>query len=132
MQKMANGKKVLIVEDEANLLDVLRDELAAAGFEIFKAHDGEEGYKLALEKHPDLILIDVLMPKMDGITMFKNIRKHEALKSIPGIILTNLSDTKTVEDALESGAYDFLVKSDWEPKNLVKRVQEKLGLADKK
>jgi len=122
-------KKILIVEDEVYLLDVLRDELAAAGFEVFKAHDGEEGYKLALEKHPDLILIDVLMPKMDGITMFKNLRKQESLKNTPGIILTNLNDTKTIQDALDSGAYDFLVKSDWEPKSLVKRVQEKLGLA---
>jgi len=128
MQKTGSGKKILIVEDEANLLDVLGDEFTVSGFEVFKAHDGEEGYKLALEKHPDLILIDVLMPKMDGITMFKNLRKHEALKNIPGIILTNLNDTQTIQDAIESGAYDFLVKSDWEPKSLVKRVQEKLGL----
>ena len=129
MEKSGAGKKILVVEDEASLLNVLRDELAAAGFEVFKAHDGEEGYKMALEKHPDLILIDVLMPKMDGITMFKNLRKQEGLKNVPGIILTNLNDTKTIEDALENGAYDFLVKSDWEPKNLVKRIQEKLGLA---
>ena len=128
---MQNSKKILIVEDEANLLDVLRDEFVAAGFDVIKAHDGEEGYKLALEKHPDLILVDVLMPKMDGITMFKNLRKHETLKNLPGIVLTNLSDTKTIEAALESGAYDFLVKSDWEPKSLVKRVSEKLGLAGK-
>jgi len=119
-------KKILIVEDEANLLNVLGDNFKSAGFEIFKAHDGEEGYKTAIEKHPDLILIDVLMPKMDGITMFKNLRKIEAFKNTPGIILTNLNDTETIQKAIESGAYDFLVKSDWEPKNLVKMVEEKL------
>lgn len=120
------GKKILIVEDEPNLLDVLRDAFTAAGFTVFKASDGDEGYKMAMETRPDLILIDVLMPKMDGITMFKNLRQHEELKKIPGIILTNLNDTKTIESALESGAYDFLVKSDWDPKDLVKRVKEKL------
>lgn len=129
MAKIAPGKKILIVEDEVNLLDVLSDEFTAAGFEVFKAKDGEEGYKMAEEKHPDLILIDVLMPKMDGIAMFQKIHQNPGLKNIPGIILTNLNDTKTIEKALESGAYDFLVKSDWEPKSLVKRVEEKLGMA---
>jgi DNA-binding response OmpR family regulator len=121
-------KKILIVEDEIHLLDVLRDEFAQAGFEVFKARDGEEGYAQALEKRPDLILIDILMPKMDGLTMFKKLREHEELKKTPGIILTNVNDSATISSALESGAYDFLVKSDWEPKSLVARVKEKLAL----
>ncbi len=127
MQK-TGAKRILIVEDELSLLDLLKDEFTAAGFEVLKARDGEEGYQTALQTHPDLVLADILMPKIDGITMFKNLRKNEALKKVPGIILTNLNDTKTIQDALESGAYDFLVKSDWEPKNVVKRVKEKLGM----
>ena len=123
-----NGKKVLIVEDEANLLDVLGEEFRHAGFEVLKAKDGVEGYQSATQNHPDLILIDILMPKMDGITMFKNLRAHEELRNIPGIILTNLNDSKTISNALQTGAYDYLVKSDWVPKDLVKHVKEKLGL----
>lgn len=128
MEKTGGRKKILIVEDEESLLDVLRDEFNGAGFEVFKARDGVEGYKMALEKHPDIILIDILMPKMDGSTMLKNLRKNEASTNIPAIVLTNLNDTNTIKEVLESGAYDYLVKSDWVPKDLVKRVQEKLGL----
>ena len=128
MSQSGQAKKILIVEDEAQLLDVLRDEFSQAGFEVFKAKDGEEGYAVALEKRPDMILVDILMPKMDGLTMFNKMREHEELKKIPGIILTNVNDSGTISKALESGAFDFLVKSDWEPKSLVARVKEKLAM----
>jgi DNA-binding response OmpR family regulator len=121
-------KKILIVEDEQSLLNLLRDEFTHAGFEVFKASNGQEGYDVALEKHPDVILIDILMPIMDGITMFKKLSEHKEFLTVPGIILTNLNDSKTISAALESGAYDYLVKSDQEPKDLVKKVKEKLGL----
>lgn len=128
MGQIEARKKILIVEDEQHLLDVLRDEFTQEGFEVFKAKDGEEGYAVAVEKKPDIILIDILMPKMDGLTMFKKLRLHEELKKTPGIILTNVNNSETISKALESGAYDFLVKSDWEPKGLVLRVKEKLGM----
>jgi two-component system alkaline phosphatase synthesis response regulator PhoP len=128
MVQSETRKKILIVEDEQQLLDVLRDEFTQAGFEVFKAKDGEEGYAKALEARPDIILIDILMPKMDGLTMFKKLRLHEEFKKTPGIILTNVNNSETISKALESGAYDFLVKSDWEPKSLVLRVKEKLGM----
>lgn len=126
---MPTGQKtILLVEDDQVFLEILRDELSKAGFRIVTAHNGEEGLKAAMSQLPHLIVIDILMPKMDGITMLKKIRESEQGKKIPLLILTNLSDNETIDKALESGAYDFLVKSDWEPKDLVKRIKEKLGV----
>ncbi len=121
-------KKILIVEDEALLLEVLRDEFTHAGFSALLAKDGSEGLATAQKELPDVILVDILMPKMDGITMLNKIRQNSKLANTPAIILTNLNDNKTIEQALQSGVYDFLVKSDWNPKDLVKRVKEKLNL----
>jgi len=121
-------KSIVIVEDDEFLLEILRDEFFKAGFNVATAKDGIEGLEAALRRQPDLILIDVLMPKMDGIEMLKKIRQHPGLKTTPAVILTNLNDTQTIETALENGAYDYLVKSDWNPKELVSHVQEKLGL----
>jgi CheY-like chemotaxis protein len=121
-------KTILIVEDDQFLLEILRDVFSKAGFNVILSRNGEEGLKTVLEKNPDLILIDILMPKMDGITMLQKIRENPQGKNIPAIVLTNLNDNETINKALESGAYDFLVKSDWEPKDLVNRAKEKLGL----
>jgi CheY-like chemotaxis protein len=122
------GKKILIVEDEAMLADVMRDELVNAGFDVSVARDGQEGLAMAQSVHPDLMMVDVLMPKMDGISMLKNLRANPEFAKIPASVLTNLNDSQTIQDALESGAYDFLVKSNWNPKDLVKYVKEKLGI----
>ena len=124
---MEKNMKILIVEDEANLLNLLKDEFTEEGFQVFTAKDGEEGFNQAVANKPDLILIDVLLPKMDGITMFKKLSQKEEFKKIPGIILTNLSDNVTLSNAMESGVYDFFVKSDWEPKNLVNQVKQRIS-----
>lgn len=128
MENLQPQYKILIVEDETILLQTLGDEFRHSGFRVFQAQDGAEGLDLALKEPPDLIIVDVLMPKKDGISMLKEMRINPKLAKIPAIILTNLSDTKTIEQALESGAYDFFVKSDWEPKALVGKVKEKLAI----
>ncbi len=122
------GKKILIVEDEIMLADVMRDEFVTAGFDVSVGRDGVEGLAMAQALKPDLILVDVLMPKMDGITMLKNLRTNPEFAKIPAAVLTNLNDSQTIQDALESGAYDFLVKSNWNPKDMVKYVKEKLSI----
>jgi len=122
-------KRILIVEDDALLLDSLAEAFTGAGFLVLKAKDGEEGFQQTVDNQPDLILVDILMPKMDGMTMLKNLHNKEPDKKIPTIILTNLNDSETVSKALATGAYDYLVKSDWEPKSLVQMVKEKLNIA---
>lgn len=122
------NKTILIIEDEEATLKVLVAKFKHEGFEVLEARDGEEGLAISLKEKPDLILLDIIMPKMDGITYLKELRKDSWGKSVPVVILTNLSDDKSIAEAMEGGVYDFLVKSSWETEDLVKRVKERLGI----
>jgi two-component system alkaline phosphatase synthesis response regulator PhoP len=121
-------KKILIVEDDLPLVKILTDHFVEAGFDIITAGDGQEGLVKALAEQPDLILLDIVMPNMDGMTMLKQLRERPEGRDIPVTILTNLSDMDITAEALESGVYDYLVKTNWTPDELVKRVQSKLQL----
>jgi len=99
--------------------------LNAEGFEVLIAHNGEEGLKKALEEKPDLILLDIIMPVMDGLTVLKKLREDERGKNIPVVALTNLGDIKTVSEVLAHGASDYLIKSEWKLDDLVRKVKEK-------
>jgi DNA-binding response OmpR family regulator len=121
------NKKILLVEDDTVLLNVLRDKLTSEGFEVLGAPNGKEGLDLALKAHPDLIMVDVLMPIMDGMEMTKRLREDEWGKKVPVIVLTNLNNEKNVADFLERGAYDYLVKASWSLEEVVKRVRERLS-----
>lgn len=125
---ISQEKKVLIVEDDASLCQALFDKFTREGFQSLKANDGESGLAVALEKHPDIILLDIIMPKVDGLTMLKDLRQDEWGKMVPVIILTNLNDAENVSQAMENGVYEFLVKSDWKLDELVERVKNKLGI----
>lgn len=122
------NKIILVVEDEKPMLEVLVESFAGEGIIVLGATDGEEGLKRALEEHPDLILLDIVLPKMDGITMLKKLRTDNWGKDVPVIILSNLSNIETIAQALEGGVYDFLVKTDWKLKDLVEKVKERLEL----
>ncbi len=118
---------VLIVEDETPLRKALARKLSASGFEIREARDGEEGLQLALRDHPDLILLDIIMPVMDGLTMLKKMRVDEWGKNAKVIILTNLSDESASQQSLENGAVDFLVKAAWTMDDVLQRVRAVLS-----
>jgi DNA-binding response OmpR family regulator len=121
-------KKILLVEDEQALVDIMAEKLRAEGFEVATAGDGEAGLKKALEWNPDVVLLDVMMPKMDGLTMLKELRKHDELHKIQIIMLTNVSDSDKVNEAMKYGVFDFLVKSNWEIDDLVKEVRAKVSV----
>lgn len=121
-------KKILIVEDEIALLYALSSQFDKKQFKVFQAVDGEEGLKSALDNHPDLILLDLLMPKMDGISMLKELRRDTWGKDVKVIILTNLSDAETVDEALKQGTYDYLVKTDWNLTEVIEKVKKTLGV----
>lgn len=122
-------KTILIVEDETPLRSALQEKFTREGFSVLEARDGEEGLNAALEKHPDIILLDIIMPKMDGLTVLKKLQEDSSGKDIPVILLTNLSDDQKVAEAIKEGVYEYLVKSDWKLADLVKEVKEKLGLS---
>lgn len=124
---MENKQKIiLIVEDEASLLNVLGDKLKSRDFLVLEAKNGKEGLETALREHPDLILLDIVMPVMDGMTMFKKLREDAWGKSVKVIMLTNSSDAENVAGAIEQGSYDYFIKSDWKLEDVVAKVKEKL------
>lgn len=100
------AKKILIVEDELILLEVLVDNLKDEGFNVLEARDGEEGLEVALKEKPDLILLDIMMPKMNGMTMLKKLRDDRWGSKVPVMVLTNVGDSKNVMDALEFDTCD--------------------------
>jgi len=127
---MSNGvkKTILIIEDELPMLKALSDKFTLEGFEILEAKDGAEGLKAALEKKPDLIILDIFMPVMDGKEMFEKLRADVWGKTVPVIILTNLNpDDKTLDQLMKNGPSYYFVKSKWKLEELVGKVKKELG-----
>lgn len=121
------GKKVLIVEDEEDFLWQLRQGFEHQGLSLIYAHDGEEGLAMAEKEKPDLVLIDIQMPKMDGISMAKKIKERGITSQM--IFLTNLKYAEHISEAIDlSSASDYILKSDMHIKDIVARVKDKLGV----
>jgi DNA-binding response OmpR family regulator len=119
-------KKILFIEDESALQKTFGDILKNKGYEIAKALDGESGLRLAKEERPDLILLDLILPRMDGFNVLKGLKASEETKSIPVIILTNLEETEDIQKALELGATTYLVKSSYTLEEVVKKIEKAL------
>ncbi len=120
-------KKILIVEDEEILLKDLADKFTETGFEVLTAKDGQEGLNVAFKNHPDLILLDIVMPVMDGMTMLYQLRRDPWGKEVEVILLTNLSDSDKIADSYSEGVHDYLVKSDWSLDDIMAKVKGKLS-----
>ena len=125
---MKNNKKILIVEDELSLLNVLTSKFEKEGFTVLKAVNGLEGLRVIEQETPDIVLLDIIMPVMDGMTMLKRMKEEEWGKDIPVILLTNLSDSNKIAEATKSGVYDYLVKADWKIDDVAKKVKSRLGI----
>lgn len=121
-------KKLLIVEDEIVLLDALKNKFSNKFFEVFTAVDGVEALEVAKKEHPDLILLDLVMPRMDGMTMLKILRQDPWGKLVPIIILTNLNESEKVQESIKNGVFDYLVKINWHLDDVVKKVEKRLGI----
>lgn len=120
------NKKILIVDDEPALLTALVDKFTRAGFEVFIAENGQKGLASAFENLPDLILLDIIMPVMDGLTMLYKLRKNNWGKRVKVILLTNLSDPGKITKPISDSVNGYLVKSDWKIEDVVKQVEKKL------
>jgi DNA-binding response OmpR family regulator len=119
--------KILIVDDEAPILNGISDKFTHEGFSVLKAIDGQEGLDKALAEHPDMILLDSLMPNTDGFYLLENLRKDDWGRGAKVIMWSNSHDSKTVARAESLGTIDFMIKSDWEYRDVVKRVKDFLG-----
>jgi CheY-like chemotaxis protein len=124
----AKNKTIMIVEDDTFVLDIYHTKLSNEGFEIITAADGVEAMeKLEKEKIvPNLILLDIIMPNMDGLEVLRRVQKIEALKNTPIVMLTNLSQRDEIEEALNLGAKDYLIKSHFTPVEVLEKINKYL------
>ncbi len=120
-------KHIILVEDDPILLKVLAKEFKDAGYEVSQAVDGEEGLQLVRMKHPDIVLLDIIMPKMDGIEVLRKLKENPGTKRIPVFMLTVLSDPKRLAEAVSLGAAAYLVKSEQDVSDVVAKVKKQIG-----
>ena len=120
----AAKKIILIIEDDRSLQSALVEVISQEGFEAISAFDGEEGLRKIAENKPDLILLDIILPKKDGYELLEDIKKDEKIRDIPVLILTNLEEADNVQKALDLGATTFMVKSDFSLKDIVQKIKD--------
>jgi len=118
--------KILIIEDDKFLRELIVRKLTDEGFEIEEAIDGEEGIKKTKEIKPDLVLLDLILPGMDGFEVLSRIKGDPLLASIPVIILSNLGQREDIEKGLKLGAVDYLVKANFTPNEIIEKVKNAL------
>lgn len=106
-------KRILFIEDESALQKTLGDFLKSQGYVVFPALNGPDGLKLAKSQHPDLILLDLILPGMPGLELLERLRAIEETKAIPVIVLTNVESSEAVERAVELGATTYLIKTNY-------------------
>lgn len=121
--------KILIIEDEVVLLKVLAEKFENEKFEVEMAEDGEEAMLKVRASKPDMILLDIILPKKDGIEVLKEIKSDPELKDIPVIIISNLGSDEKIKETLELGAVDYLIKTQHPINEVVEKVQEHLRKA---
>lgn len=127
MTMLKEKNKILLVEDDKDLIGIMSRKLSDEGFEVITADDGQQALK-KIEKKPDLVLLDILLPDMDGLTVLNEIAADPETKNIPVIILSNLADQSSVEQAAAIGDYDYLVKARTDLNDVVKKIKEKLDI----
>ena len=128
---MANGRgehssdeiRVLFVEDDPTVAQMYRLKLELDGYRVIMAKDGEEGLRLANEVDPDIVFLDIRLPKVDGFAVLEGLRACEKTRSVPVVILSNYGEQELVEKGLRLGALEYLIKSQTTPANLSRGVE---------
>ena len=121
------AKKILIIEDDKFLRQLIVQKLAKEGYETIEAVDGEQGLKEIQEKNPDLVLLDLILPGIDGFEVLSQMKKNEELAKVPVIILSNLGQQEDVQRGLNLGAVDYLIKAHFTPGEIVKKIRKALN-----
>ena len=122
-----NGEKILIVEDDPFLLSMYVTKLELANYGVLQASDGALGLETAKKDKPALILLDILLPEMDGFEVLTALKQDERLKDTPVILLTNLGQKEDIEKGLELGAVDYLIKAHFTPQEVMQKISTALG-----
>jgi len=117
------AKTILIVEDDKFLRELIAQKLTKEGYEVSEAIDGEEGIKKIQEEKPNLVLLDLILPGIDGFEVLSKMKEDQALVQIPVIILSNLGQKEDVEKGLKLGAVDYLIKAHFTPGEILDKIK---------
>ncbi len=117
------AQKILIIEDDKFLRELIVQKLNKEGFNVSEAIDGEEGIKKTKEEKPDLVLLDLILPGIDGFEVLSQMKKDSSLSSIPVIILSNLGQKEDIEKGLKLGAVDYLIKAHFTPGEIIEKIK---------
>jgi DNA-binding response OmpR family regulator len=117
------AKKILIIEDDKFLRKVITQKIVKEGYEIAEAIDGEKGFEVAKAEKPDIILLDLILPGMDGFEVLARLKSDQETVKIPVIILSNLGQKEDAEKGLKMGAVDYLVKAHFTPSEIISRIE---------
>lgn len=124
---MSDGKtKVLLVEDDNMIIDMYTLKFTQEGYDVVQAENGKDGLDQALKVVPDIILLDIILPQMDGFTVLKELKANDSTKDIPVVLLTNLGQDGDVKKGLELGANDYLIKANYTPSQVVDKIKSVL------
>lgn len=118
---------ILIVEDDVFLANIYKTKFDMEGFKVSTSENGEAGLKDIKKKKPDIVLLDILLPKMDGFAVLEKLKADGEVKDIPVILLTNLGQKDDVQKGLEMGAVDYLIKAHFKPSEVVEKVRKILN-----
>ncbi len=124
---MADNKKILLVEDDKMLADMYSTKFEKEGLHVMRAHDGAEGLDMIKQEKPDLVLLDIIMPKLDGFAVLKEIKADPELKKTHVLLLTNLGQSEDVTKGNELGADDYFIKANHTPAEIVEKVKGMLA-----
>jgi len=121
------AKKILLIEDEKIMINLLEKKLTQEGYDVRVAVNGEEGLKAMREEKPDIVLLDIIMPKMGGFEVMEEMGKDPVLKEIPIVIISNSGQPVELDKAKELGAKDWLIKTEFDPQEVVEKVEKQIG-----
>jgi len=121
------AKKILLVEDEEIMINLLQKKLEKEGYEVFVTRDGEEGLKVMREIRPDLVLLDIIMPKKGGFEVLEEMMKDPDLKKISVIVISNSGQPVELDKAQKMGARDWLIKTEFDPQEVIDKVVKLIG-----
>jgi len=119
-------KKILIIEDEKLLREMYQEKFVNSGFKVISCMEAEEGIEIAKKEKPDLILLDVLLPRKNGISFLEQLKRTPEVASIPVIIFSNFDDQETKKEAKKLGVKDYLIKTNYTPQEIVEKVKSYL------
>ena len=117
-------EKILLVEDDSFLSNMYATKLELEGYEVDIAEDGEVGYEKAVSGNPDVVLLDIMLPKLDGFGVLEKMKSNASTQNIPVILLTNLSQNEDIQKGLALGANDYLVKAHFMPSEVVAKIKK--------